>query len=419
MNIQNILNSWGKAQRQMPENFSSQKAKILAGFELIPKIKSPRFSFKLPIYALSSVGLVLLVVIIYGLNTKGSTTLTDSTLSRPLVFQDNLAASKATSNSYQEMDKKIQGLQALDSNSGMAPVMPVMLEQQTANNSAPSSAYSIQNELIYENSELLAKPAGTIKDVREFLKINYTVNLNVRNVFETVDVVQNFVNSLSGRVDASQINKNRAYISFVIPKSNLEAFKISLKNQVGDRFYFEATDSSSLLPEKQVIEKNTQVTQNTVMELNRQQADLDSAHQQTVSGLNSRIYTLNKQLKQVQDELKINSMNLDLLNREQGLKNQISKLSYSLDEENYSYQNRTAQLNYELSYQQDQLKNLNEQDQNLIDTADTVSGTIYVIKISFLDYINAYVPFVLSLPVLFIALASAFIFTRRQKIEIP
>jgi len=254
----------------------------------------------------------------------------------------------------------------------------------------------------------------SIADQREFLKVGYNATLQTRHVADLKAKVEMIVRGLDGRVDASNSSEKYGYVSFAIPKNELEIFKMEIKDLVGERFYFEQTNSQNLLPQKQMIEENQRQNQNNLNSLQIERGQIVKNHNQNISSFWSRINSNNTEINAL--NLEYQSANSkrrgEILNRISQLQTEINIINSEIANENKSYQTKISNLDAQIKNIQNNLGALQIQDNNLLDDVATVNGSISLNWISLWKLADAYLPGPLSAWILFAVAFLSFLWYR-------
>ncbi len=244
------------------------------------------------------------------------------------------------------------------------------------NSKSVSSDYSLMP--YYQNNP-------TVNDTREFLKTNYSAEIQTRNVKRIVLDIKNVVRDVNGRVDSSNENPKNGYVSFVIPKSNFENFKDQIAGITNEKLIIENISSDNLLSQKQSIEQEQNSANASLASLQQQQKNLISKHTENIMILRSNFMgiELEQQLAYEDSSFNANSQNL---------KKQIEN------------------VNLELSY-------IAKQDSNFTDNIETVSGSISVQWISLWQLAKIFSP--VSPVIVIIAIVIILWIIFRKKSYIP
>jgi hypothetical protein len=418
----NLLQSWGAGQRQMPGNAQLLKAKILAEYSVVPKNTSFNFT-NLIKYIFPATALLILVVVMssgqfksqtanLSINSLNTSSVLDNQNREDAVFEQNTLQQSVASNQPLQAQKSAEtSLFSARSNNSPA------LDTENKRNLNNQNGYAKTNEYSYTEPEITIQPQSNSKiaitDNREFLKTSYSANINSLNVNKTLNSITSLIKSFDGRLDLTSANLDTAQISFVIASSKLETFKEQVKNIAGAKLYIETINSENKLNEKQAIEKKSTNKQQELETLKANLADLSAQHVKTVSNLKSYIQTLKTELSKAQSEVSLNSLNIDLQNKVKSLESKIQYQIQNLNLENENYEYQKELLDYQILGGNKALENIKQQDQDLLNSVATVNAQIIIYKINWLEYINAYLPFYLTLPILFIISIFVFLFKKR------
>ena len=245
----------------------------------------------------------------------------------------------------------------------------------------------------------------SVTDTREFLKIGYHATLRTRAVQELTRRVETTVRGFGGRIDQIASSQKSGYVSFVVPKSKYEAFRDELESFVGPRFLSINISSQNLLPQKISIEERQKQTEENLATLNADRKKLVSTHAQTVASLQTQIdadavqlatlraQTTTDPAQQAQITTQIEAVFIDQAN-----------LKVRLTDENATYKQQLNSLDADIKYAQAELEGVKTQDQNLLDTVETVQGTVSINWISLWEIAQLYLPG-FWIPAIFAALA--------------
>jgi hypothetical protein len=161
----------------------------------------------------------------------------------------------------------------------------------------PSINFGGQNSMMpyypdYNNQQ-------SVKDTREFLKVNYSSQIQTRNVPDTVRNVENTIHSVDGRIDSSNHSEKSGFISFVIPKSRFYEFKDTIEGLTHQKLYTENISSSNLLGEKQSIEQQGSNITLSLSSLMASQKTLTTSHNAQLASLQQTLATASNDVKPV------------------------------------------------------------------------------------------------------------------------
>jgi hypothetical protein len=164
-------------------------------------------------------------------------------------------------------------------------------------NQIPSTGVALPEDAAYKQNSNYLSPSNNlpISDAREFLKKDYNATIRTRDVETLTTRVQTMVRGFNGRVDGSSSSEKFGYISFVVPASSLDAFRLEIKSLVPNKLYIEQTSTQNLLPQKQVIEEQRANVSNTLAQLADSRNQLVASHLSRISGLQSRLKAIAKE----------------------------------------------------------------------------------------------------------------------------
>lgn len=348
--IKNILEFWGRSKRSLPTNNEIIKERILlkvpANFTNVAlPVHSP---FPWPSIAFTAIAVVVLIV---NLTSNPMTVVTDS-------------VSKTVS---------------VPSMIGGAPAPEV------SNQARYDSSYSMS---YYYGGDL------PITDDREFLKVGYNAALRTREVSDAKTKIESMVRGVGGRVDGSSGGDRHGYVSFAIPKEDLEAFKLQIKDLVGARFYSENTSSQNFLPQKQMIEESRKQTEQSLISLKSERAKAITTHNQAISSYQTQINSKNTEISILNTEYTgaTAERRLQITNKINQLQAEISTIQSQVSSENKNYNSRIYGIDSQIRNTEENLKNIQTQDKNLIASVETVNGSVSLSWISLWEMADAYLP---------------------------
>ena len=233
-----------------------------------------------------------------------------------------------------------------------------------------------------------------ISDNREFLKVNYNATLRTRHITDLKTRAETIIRGLNGRVDSSNGGDRNGYINFVIPKDNLEAFKIGIKDLVGEKFYSEQINSQNLLGEKQMIERNQEQAEKNLSNLQIERGQIvknhnqnSSAYQIRINSINAEINTLNIEYSQATAMRKA-----EIVNRISQLQTEMNVIQSEVASENKNFQTKINRVDGQIKNTQRNLETIKLQDNNLLDNVATVNGSISLNWISLWEMADVYLP---------------------------
>lgn len=403
--VENIFLDWGKSRQQLPQNPEAMKARVLAGLNVSdaktagePK-RLPWMSFAFTAFALFA------FVILYGQNAGVSnftSQKTHVTLSPGFSSRSGSAASP--------LDE--DGTAAISDSLAMPrqAVPPQAMEKSV-------TGLAFSNSDLYGGNRYPDTSGVPGSDNREFLKTDYSASIQTRQVQEMTQQIQTTVRGFDGRVDNASNSVDGGYVSFVIPASRLDAFKMEVKSIAGAKFYTESLSSQNMLSDKRSLEERQKQTNNTLSQLGLSRDQLIADHTKTVASLNSQLSTIARESAALKVEA-VNTINYDrqlqIGARQEELQKQTKALNAGLANENTNFTNQLDSLNYQIQDAQGTLGQLNKQTGDLLDTVATVSGTISVSYISLWAVLGLYLPAYWIVYILLIAAVVAYYIHRRR-----
>jgi len=288
------------------------------------------------------------------------------------------------------------------------------------NTQIQSQTKSLPTSDVYKSTIAPMPPYGgeqsPISDTREFLKVDYNVTLRTRQVADLKNRAENIIRNLGGRIDSSNAGDRNGYINFVIPKNNLESFKIGIKDLVWVKFYNEQINSQNLLPQKQIIEENQKQTETKLNNSQMERAQIIGNHNNTIASYKGEILSKNTEINTLHIEYQYANMwrRSEITNRINQLQTEINTLQTKIENENKSYQEKINNINSQIKNIQENLGAIKIQDANLLDNVATVNGTISLSWISLWAIADAYVPGALLVWVLFLVAFASFLWYRHS-----
>ena len=393
--IDNLLKKWGIQQRQLPQNNTILKEKLLG--QLVPTPKMAQTSKSLPWFSIFFTTAAVAVFML-SVGTSQHKIISDGILNTVT----NRESSKITS--------------ALNNIAASPTSMDApMADSYGARNEQLNKAVAPQSTIYYSPPNSPPNDSVAISDNRELLKYYYSAELQSTNVSNLSQRVQTTVRGFEGRIDSSSSSVGQSYISFVLPANKLDAFKAELKDITGEKFYMENLQSQNYLPEQKSIEQQQSAISSQISDLSTQKQQVEDSHQKTSAYLQSQINSNTKQFKDTQVALAIDPNNTDLQTQLKTFTAEVSSLKKQLAQENSNYTAQSNSIDQQIKYLQDSMQNLSEQSGQLMDNVATVSGSIQISHISWFGVSNIYLtPF--WLPSLLIILAiGSYLFHRKNK----
>lgn len=288
------------------------------------------------------------------------------------------------------------------------------LTQDLARNSAAMVPMLEQTANRFEKS---------VADTREFLKTYYQATLRTRQVVKLATHIQTMVRGYGGRVDDISVNKESAYISFVVPKDKFEVFADELRTLVKPKLIEEIISAQNLLSEKQGIEKRTDAAEQTLDSVQKQRQELIDNHGVIVANLQKRINNYSAQINDLRNQFAATTST----NRQQEISNQIAyvtrqqnRAKQELTQENSRFENALRLSDANIAASEKRIDNLYEQDQDLLANVETVEASVSLQWISVWEIVQLYVPIYWILSILGITGAIAYFkYGRHPKLVLP
>lgn len=227
-----------------------------------------------------------------------------------------------------------------------------------------------------------------ITDTREFTKVNYNASMQTRDVQGLTQRVSTTVRGHGGRVDAESSAEKYGYITFSLPESQYEAFRSEVESLVGSKFLSVNVSSQNLLPQKVSIEDQQKQASTTLAEYQTTRQKLTSDHASNVRSIQASITAYTNQLA----SLRAASSTPEIIAQIQAVSANLSSVQQQLTNENLNYTNQLSSIDSSIKSVQDWQKSINTQDQKLLDTVATVTGTISINWISLWGIALLYLP---------------------------
>jgi DNA repair exonuclease SbcCD ATPase subunit len=221
--------------------------------------------------------------------------------------------------------------------------------------------------------------------------------------------VESLVTDKEGRIDSSNISKNYASISFVIPKSELSDFKDELKTYTSAKLYTQTTSSQNLLGEKKNLERSQDATKSTKSSFEEQKKQMETEYAKNSAVLTATIASKNAQLKTTSTSLikRENQLNTatdtilisefasqaqELRRSKSVLINEIQSLNSQLVNLTSNYTSQITTLTANIGQQANNLASLGEQTENFLDKVETVEGYVSIENVTYLQLFDIYSP---------------------------
>lgn len=391
--IEQLFRTWGQSQRCLPEHTEALRARLLAHAELPPRaVKSaPRIGRTWLLPVLSTVCALLLFVLIPGHKQQVVQTFSQTTA---------LVGGQPSATQSEERAVMSSAPHAFSKSAGMSLSAPM------------------QDEGVVS----LPAKAPAVSDTRELLKVNYSASVQTRSVSKAGERLEVLVRGFGGRVDSARYSSGSGYLSFVVPQEKLPQFRLALQEAFGgERFVLEHTDSENMLSQKQGIEKDQARISGRIMELRARLQSLESDHK-------AKLAALEAELRQNKSE-QASIIKMERLHPEQStafearleaLRLAARDIGSKLASEQSAFSAQQSSLTTEITAAEQTVKNLGEQTSELLQEVATVSGMVDLEHIDLLSFLNAYVYFRWSLPVLLLICALFYTLrTKRNRLFIP
>ncbi len=263
--------------------------------------------------------------------------------------------------------------------------------------------------------------SSPIKDAREFLKYDYHSTIKTREVGELSARVRTIIKGYGGRVDSFSVHEKSGYIVFVVPKSSFETFKDELKTLAPSRFFKEDFSMQNLLPQKVAIEQSVEATNESLVALQKELADLTSRHNAEISSLQRQLNSALSSIKNLQSEVTTDTARLkEIVAAISQLNNRQWSLQKQISDKNYGYNSQKKYTEARIKDAQSRLTHLAKQDQALVDNVETIQGSITVQWVGAFDVIKIYSPHYWLWIIVFFALIFMFnSYNKRRVVELP
>lgn len=253
-------------------------------------------------------------------------------------------------------------------------------------------------------------PDVPVTDAREFLKVYYNASMRTRNVQGLTSRVETTVRGYGGRVDQESSSPEYGSVSFAVPQSKYDAFRVELENLVGSRFLTTNISSQNLLPQKLSIEEQQKQADVALSDYKTARQKIVSTHANTVQTFQSKIDADEQQLVTLRAETQTPQILIQI----QAVTDDLSSLKQRLANENTSYTAQLSNADRNIRNAQDWQKAVQTQDKALLDNVATVTGTVSIQWISLWDIVRLYLPGY-WIPFIFAALAFlSFLWDRRR-----
>ena len=253
-------------------------------------------------------------------------------------------------------------------------------------------------------------PDVPITDTREFLKVNYSASMQTRDVQGLARRVETTVRGYGGRIDQESSSPQYGYVSFAIPKAKYDAFRDELEGLVDSRFLTVNISSQNLLPQKQSIEEQQKQAGDALADYKAARQKLVSAHASTIKSLQSQIDAD----AQLLVGLRAQTPTPEIQAQIQTVSDDWTSLKQRLASENALYAAQLSNADANIKYAENWQTAVKTQDQALLDTVATVTGSVSLQWISYWEMAQLYLPGY-WIPTIFAILTFlSFLFDRRR-----
>lgn len=243
-------------------------------------------------------------------------------------------------------------------------------------------------------------PDVPISDQREFLKIYYSASMRTRDVPGLTRRVETTVQGYDGRIDQESSSQKYGSVSFALPQSKYDAFRVELESLVDSRFLTINISSQNLLPEKLSIEEQQKRADALLSDYKTARQKIVNTHLSAVKSLRSKIDSAAEQLAALRAETKTPQ----ILAQIEIVSDEWSSFKQELSDENAAYALQLDNTDRNIKYAEDWQKAVQTRDQTLLDRVATVTGTVSIQWISLWDSVQLYLPSY-WIPTIFAALA--------------
>ena len=293
----------------------------------------------------------------------------------------------------------------------VVPPMPAGVPMRDESGpTAPQTSAGKGSSAYYPEPYPYYKPDVPVSDARELLKMYYNATMYTRDVQGLTRRIETSVRGHEGRIDQESMTERSGYVSFALPQAKYDAFRAELEGMVDSRFLTINISSQNLLPQKQNIEEQQKQADTSLSDYQTARQKLVSTHANTVQSLQSQIDA---------DTAKIASLNAQASTPQvqaqlQSVLDESASLKKQLASENASYTAQLSSADANIKYAKDWQKAVQTQDQALLDSVATVTGTVSVQWISYWDMAQKYLPGY-WIPAIFVILAFlSLLFDRRR-----
>lgn len=267
-------------------------------------------------------------------------------------------------------------------------------------------------------ADVLAEPQSAPLDTRQYMDVYYNIEIKTRKVEKNAAHAETIIRGHGGRINTINSAKKNAYISFDVPKSEFESMKDALKELAGERFIEESVRANNLLPQKQEIENTVTAAQEDITTMENNKAERIETNiirtaewQKEINYLEQTIESLRHDYNATTDT----SRRSDLSATISYYNNRLAKTKKDFASEQEQFESAIRSYDDSIAAANRRLDNATNQNQNLINNVETVSGVIRLEWISVISIINLYVSIRYLAVALFLIIIFYAVFGRAKK----
>ncbi|MBP6859694.1 MAG: DUF4349 domain-containing protein [Candidatus Magasanikbacteria bacterium] len=394
--LEEQLRKWGKGKQYMPANALDMKNRV---FSFVPVVKPKPSRFF--IGALSG---VLAVLLLFVGNEFLKSKPTTSVPSAPQYYTGGCGAGETC-------DLSAPFMAVADGELGI---------QSGAETGLGASDIRTSHPIVAKVADLFSSAANTpveIQDTREFLQYGYQANIKTRKVKSITNRLQTIVRGYGGRVDSFSFNDKFGSLHFVIPKSSLDAFKNEVGSLVNYRFYSESIQAQNLLPEKISIEQSTDATNESLYRIQQELTSTTNNHKGVLANLQKQLNSTTNRINTLRREYTTSTVRQEQISAElSGLYSAQASWQRQIAQENQAFNARKIYLEGLITERQSELSNLAQQDKQLVNTVETVQGSIEVEWVRVFTVFGMYVPYWWAWLILLCACALVFNYYSKRRV---
>lgn len=366
--LQKTLASWGKNKQTPAPSSNEIKKNILA---MLPTQTTTRYFKRGWLAGFAVAGIALLIIFV---NHASNTRYDTSTAS---IYQESRIAAGFPTEKPTSLAEEELGIQ---------------YGQPTGLSAAATPGWIKTVAPLFDETEKSDEiPAN---DAREYLKTGYTASAETRNVTRLTLQLETLVRGHGGRIDSFSSNNRYGDITFVLPKQSLEAFRRELVGLVPERFLNETIQAQNLLPQKNNLDDEQASSEAELKSAQDAEADLIKTHTQTIGNLQAQINTHTKSIQVLSRATAPTPEEATRIAASITAHNQsIAYLRQQLIKENNDFALKQSDSEETITYLQSELASLKKQNTQLIDSVETIQGSISISWISLGEFLEAYLPY--------------------------